>query len=92
MLLTRKAASDIVNELQYLMNEDTKEGRVVTGEIVEALPSLKFKVRLEDGTIVLAYLAGKLRMFKIRVLPGDKVNVMMSPYDNTRGRIVYRNK
>ncbi|MBI4138332.1 MAG: translation initiation factor IF-1 [Candidatus Wildermuthbacteria bacterium] len=74
------------------MIEDNKEGRVVTGEIMEALPSLKFKVRLEDGSEILAYLAGKLRMFKIRILPGDKVNVMMSPYDNTRGRIVYRNK
>jgi len=67
--------------------EDVKQG-----EVLEALPSLKFKVKLEDGTEILAYLAGRLRMFRIRILPGDKVQVEMSPYDLTKGRIVYRNK
>lgn len=70
-----------------------KEGEVLMqGEVLETLPSLKFRVRLEDGSEVLAYLAGKLRKFKIRILAGDKVSVQMSPYDKTRGRIVYRNK
>ena len=62
------------------------------GEVTEALPSVKFRVKLEDGKEVLAYLSGKLRMFKIRILPGDKVTVELSPYDQTKGRITYRNK
>jgi translation initiation factor IF-1 len=74
------------------MTRDEKLEHTKQGEVLEALPSLKFKVKLEDGSEVLAYLAGKLRMFKIRILPGDKVQVEMSPYDATRGRIVYRNK
>ena len=68
-------------------SEIKKEGRVL-----EALPSLNFKVQLEDGKEVLAYLAGKLRIYRIKILPGDKVTVEMSPYDKTRGRIVYRLK
>jgi len=62
------------------------------GEVIEALPSVQFRVKLEDGKEVLAYLSGKLRMFKIRILPGDKVTVELSPYDLTKGRITYRNK
>ena len=62
------------------------------GEVIEALPSVKFRVKLEDGKEVMAYLSGKLRMFKIRILPGDKVTVELSPYDLTKGRITYRNK
>lgn len=65
---------------------------VKQGEVLEALPSLKFKVKLEDGREILAYLAGRLRLFRIRILPGDKVQVEMSPYDQTKGRIVYRDK
>tara|TARA_Y100000310_G_scaffold315353_1_gene365779 strand:- start:560 stop:784 length:225 start_codon:yes stop_codon:yes gene_type:complete len=72
---------------------NNKQGELLLqGEVLETLPSLKFRVRLEDGSEVLAYLAGKLRKFKIRILAGDKVSVQMSPYDKTRGRIVYRNK
>ena len=62
------------------------------GTVLEALPSTHFKVRLQDGREITAHLAGKLRLFRIRVLPGDKVTVEMSPYDETRGRIVYRGK
>lgn len=62
------------------------------GQVIEALPSLIFKVRLEDGREVLAHLAGKLRLYHIKVLPGDKVTVELSPYDDKRGRIVYRLK
>lgn len=65
---------------------------VKMGEVVEALPSVQFRVKLEDGKEVMAYLSGKLRMFKIRILPGDKVTVELSPYDLTKGRITYRNK
>ena len=62
------------------------------GQVIEALPSLLFKIELENGKEVLAHLAGKLRIHRIKVLPGDKVLVEMSPYDDKRGRIVYRLK
>ncbi|MFA5012992.1 MAG: translation initiation factor IF-1 [Candidatus Paceibacterota bacterium] len=62
------------------------------GTIEESLPNGFFKVKLEDGSEVLAHLAGKLRVFKIRILPGDSVTVEMTPYDDKRGRIVYRKK
>lgn len=62
------------------------------GRVVEALPSLLFKVKLENNREVLAYLAGKLKIHRIKVLPGDKVLVELSPYDENRGRIVYRLK
>ncbi len=62
------------------------------GQVIEALPSLLFKVRLEDGHEMLAHLAGKLRIYRIKVLPGDKVLVERTPYDKNRGRIVYRLK
>jgi translation initiation factor IF-1 len=64
----------------------------VEGTVVEALPGTQFKVRLESGHEVLAYLSGKMRKYYIRILLGDKVRVEMSPYDLTRGRIVYRHK
>ena len=62
------------------------------GIVEEALPSAQFKVRLDDGSEVLAHLAGKLRVFRIKILPGDKVIVEMTPYDAKRGRIVFRGK
>lgn len=62
----------------------------VEGTVVEALPGTQFKVRLENGHEVLAYLSGKMRKYYIRILLGDRVRVEMSPYDLTRGRIVYR--
>lgn len=62
------------------------------GIVLEALPSTNFRVRLENGKEILCHLAGKLRIYRIRILPGDKVTVEMSPYDDERGRIVYRNK
>ena len=60
--------------------------------MVEALPNTMFRVELENGHPVLAHLAGKMRRFRIRVLPGDRVRVEVSPYDLDRGRIVYRYK
>jgi len=65
---------------------------LVEGLVVEALPATQFTVRLENGHNVLAYLSGKMRNYYIRILLGDRVRVEMSPYDLTRGRIVYRHK
>ena len=59
-------------------------------EVVEALPDARFKVKLENGHVILAYISGKMRRFYIRILPGDKVSVEISPYDMTKGRITYR--
>jgi translation initiation factor IF-1 len=64
----------------------------VEGTVVEPLPNAKFKVELENGHMVLAHISGKMRMHFIRILPGDKVKLELSPYDLTRGRIVYRFK
>ena len=64
----------------------------VEGLVVEALPGTQFKVRLDSGHEVLAYLSGKMRKYYIRILLGDRVRVEMSPYDLNRGRIVYRHK
>lgn len=62
------------------------------GIVEEALPSTTFRVKLSDGSIILAHLSGKMRLNYIKVLPGDKVIVQMSPYDKTKGRIVKRLK
>ena len=64
----------------------------VEGEIVEALPNAMFRVKLDNGHIVLAHVSGKMRMHFIRILPGDKVTIELSPYDLSRGRITYRYK
>lgn len=64
----------------------------VEGTVVEALPNTMFRVELENKHLVLAHISGKMRMHYIRILPGDKVIVELSPYDLTRGRIVYREK
>lgn len=60
------------------------------GVVVELLPSTTFKVKLENGQEIFAYLSGKMRMNKIRLIPGDSVRIQLSPYDLTRGRITYR--
>jgi translation initiation factor IF-1 len=71
----------------------TKEqGIQVEGTVAEALPNASFRVELENGHRVLAHISGKMRMNFIKILPGDKVTVELSPYDLTRGRIVYRYK
>lgn len=62
----------------------------VEAVVKEALPNARFRVELEGGHEILAYVSGKMRMHWIRILPGDKVTVQMSPYDLTKGRIVYR--
>lgn len=70
-------------------NEDKIE---VEGRVVEALPSTQFMVELDNGHQVLAYLSGKMRKYYIRILLGDRVRLELSPYDTTRGRIIYRYK
>jgi translation initiation factor IF-1 len=62
------------------------------GTVVEALPNAMFKVQIDGGHVILAHISGKLRMNFIRILPGDKVLVEMSPYDLTKGRITWRSK
>ncbi len=64
----------------------------VEGTVVEALPNTNFKVELENGHQILAHISGKLRMNYIKILPGDKVKVELSPYDLTKGRIIWRAK
>ena len=62
------------------------------GKVIEALPNANFKVELSNGHIILAYISGKLRMHYIKIMPGDRVSVEMSPYDLTKGRITWRFK
>ncbi|NTU96504.1 MAG: translation initiation factor IF-1 [Chlorobiaceae bacterium] len=69
-----------------------EESIEIEGVILEALPNAQFKVKLENGLEVLAHVSGKIRMHYIRILPGDKVKVQISPYDISKGRITYRYK
>jgi len=64
----------------------------VEGKIIEALPNATFRVALSNGLMVLGYISGKMRMNSIEVLPGDKVELELSPYDLSKGRIIYRHK
>jgi len=67
-----------------------EEGIEVEGTVIEPLPNAMFRVELDNGHRVLAHVAGKMRMHFVRILPGDRVKLELSPYDLTRGRIVYR--
>jgi translation initiation factor IF-1 len=69
-----------------------EEAIEVQGKILENLPNATFKVELENGQTIMAYVSGKMRMHFIKILPGDKVTVELSPYDLTKGRITYRFK
>jgi translation initiation factor IF-1 len=71
---------------------DSKDKLLIEGNVVEALPNTTFRVQLDNGHEVLAYLSGRMRKYYIRVLLGDRVRVELSPYDLERGRIVYRHK
>ncbi|MEN3112890.1 translation initiation factor IF-1 [Uliginosibacterium paludis] len=62
------------------------------GEVIETLPNATFRVKLENGHIVLGHISGKMRMHYIRILPGDKVTVQLTPYDLSKGRITFRSK
>ncbi|MBX9905401.1 MAG: translation initiation factor IF-1 [Burkholderiales bacterium] len=72
-----------------MAKEDTIE---MQGEVVENLPNATFRVKLENGHVVLGHISGKMRMHYIRILPGDKVTVELTPYDLTKGRITFRAK
>jgi len=69
-----------------------EETITVEGEVVEPLPNAMFRVKLDNGHVVLAHISGKMRMYFIKILPGDKVTLELSPYDLSRGRITYRYK
>lgn len=71
---------------------DTKEVIEVEGTVLETLPNAMFKVELENGHVVLAHISGKMRMYYIKILPGDTVTLEMTPYDLSKGRITYRHK
>jgi translation initiation factor IF-1 len=68
----------------------SKEFIELDGEVIELLPAANFRIKLDSGQLVLAHLSGKMRMNRIRLLPGDKVKIQLTPYDLTRGRITYR--
>jgi translation initiation factor IF-1 len=70
----------------------TKDAIEVAGKVVELLPNTMFRIELENGHRVLAHISGKMRLHFIRILPGDRVMLEMSPYDLTKGRITYRHK
>ncbi|KKR84281.1 MAG: Translation initiation factor IF-1 [Candidatus Uhrbacteria bacterium GW2011_GWF2_41_16] len=73
------------------MDENGSKDFIETrGEVEELLPAAKFKIRLENGQTIIGHLSGKMRMNRIRLLPGDEVKVEMSPYDLSKGRVVYR--
>ena len=90
-LCTRRGASNVVGGEQALAKpkDDTI---LVEGTVVEPLPNAMFRVELENGHKVLAHISGKMRMHYIRILPGDRVQVELTPYDLSRGRITYRYK
>ena len=71
---------------------DTKEVIEVDGTVLETLPNAMFRVELENGHIVLAHISGKMRMHYIKILPGDRVTMEMTPYDLSKARITYRHK
>jgi translation initiation factor IF-1 len=71
---------------------NTKEVIEVEGTVLETLPNAMFRVELENGHIVLAHISGKMRMHYIKILPGDRVTLEMTPYDLSKGRITYRHK
>lgn len=79
---------DNTNQTQFTQNN--KGFLETSGLVIELLPSTIFKVRLENGHEILAHLSGKMRMNKIKILPGDNVKIEMSPYDMKKGRIIYR--
>jgi translation initiation factor IF-1 len=80
------------NKERGVDTSNKEEGIQVEGTVVEPLPNAMFKVELENGHQVLAHISGKMRMHYIRILPGDKVLVELSPYDLNRGRVIYRYK
>lgn len=73
-----------------MSDNNSKDFIEVEGEVLELMPSASFKVRLDNGHEIMAHLSGRMRMYRIRIAPGDRVKIEMSPYDLTKGRITYR--
>jgi len=89
----KKLVKNQLTEMEvWLINMAKKDVIELEGTVVESLPNAMFKVKLENGHEILCHISGKLRMNFIRILEGDKVNVELSPYDLTRGRITWRKK
>ena len=84
--------SSVPTNKEALLAQPKEDAIVLDGTILESLPNAMFRVDLENGHKVLAHISGKMRMHYIRILPGDKVQVELTPYDLTRGRITYRFK
>ena len=82
----------MVNSNDQEVNMSKQDMIEIEGTVVESLPNATFQVELENGHRILAHISGKLRMNYIKILPGDKVTVEMSPYDLTKGRITWRSK
>ncbi len=74
------------------MSKNTEQVFVIDGTVTEQLPNAMFRVKLENEISIICHVSGKMRMFNIRILPGDKVKVEITPYDPSKGRIVYRYK
>ena len=90
LILFSKQQILLMTKKQEKKTVDSKEFIEVKGEVLELMPATTFKVLLENGHEILAHLSGRMRMHRIRLLPGDKVKVQMSPYDLSKGRITYR--
>lgn len=88
----RKSIARIHTGEEKPLSKPKEDAIVLEGVILESLPNAMFKVKLENDHEVLAHISGKMRMHYIRILPGDKVQVELTPYDLTRGRITYRYK
>ena len=88
--ISKKQIKSVKSDNDTAKQLNSKDFIEMQGEVLELMPSTTFKVVLENGHEILAYLSGRMRMNKIRLLPGDKVRVQISPYDLTKGRVVYR--
>lgn len=86
----RRAAGNASSEENRSKKSSSKQFLEMKGEVTELLPNTCFRVKLDNEHIILAYLSGKMRMHKIRILPGDQVTVEITPYDLGKGRIIYR--
>lgn len=91
-LFTDGSFLSIITSCNLFFMASTKEVIEVEGSVVEALPNAQFRVELENGHEILAHISGKMRMHYIKILPGDKVTVEMTPYDLSKGRITFRHK
>ena len=87
--MNKSPAQFRVKEVKFMAKEDAI---TVEATVKEALPNARFRVELESGHSILAYVSGRMRKHFIRILPGDKVTIEMSPYDLSKGRIVYRGR